>query len=253
MTKSKTSTYASGQEQQTAEYEIDLVELLYRLIEKLKYIILAALFGALFFGVYTFAMITPKYEATSKLYVLNSNDSALNLSDLQIGTYLASDYKEVFSNWHVHEMVLQRLQLDYSYKELSQMVSVTNPTGTRILYVRVVSDNPDEAKAMADEYAKVAQDFIALKMESEEPNIFEEALRPNAPFSPNKTKNLILGFLLGGIFASIIITIQFFMDDRIRTGEEIEKYLNLPVLGVMPYQGPNKAKQANGFWRREQM
>ncbi|MFQ9448332.1 MAG: hypothetical protein ACLR4A_14210 [Christensenellales bacterium] len=69
-------------------------------------------------------------------------DSAINLSDLQVGNYLASDYTEVFSNWHVHEMVLERLGLDYTYSQLSNMVSVTNPQDTRILYVAVQSSDP---------------------------------------------------------------------------------------------------------------
>ena len=93
-----------GQPRGNEDDEINLVELLYRLIEKWKIIALASLLGALIAAVYTFCFITPMYTATSKLYVVNTKDSAINLSDLQIGNYLASDYTEVFSNWHVHEM-----------------------------------------------------------------------------------------------------------------------------------------------------
>ena len=120
-----------GQPRGSEDDEINLVELLYRLIEKWKIIALASLLGALIAAVYTFCFITPMYTATSKLYVVNTKDSAINLSDLQIGNYLASDYTEVFSNWHVHEMVLQRLGLDYTYSQLAGMVSVKNPKDTR--------------------------------------------------------------------------------------------------------------------------
>ncbi len=113
-----------GQPRGNEDDEINLVELLYRLIEKWKIVALASLLGALIAAVYTFCFITPMYTATSKLYVVNTKDSAINLSDLQIGNYLASDYTEVFSNWHVHEMVLQRLGLDYTYSQLAEMVSV---------------------------------------------------------------------------------------------------------------------------------
>ena len=156
-----------GQPRGNEDDEINLVELLYRLIEKWKIIALASLLGALIAAVYTFCFITPMYTATSKLYVVNTKDSAINLSDLQIGNYLASDYTEVFSNWHVHEMVLQRLGLDYTYSQLAGMVSVKNPKDTRILYVSVVSDDPQEAKDMADTYAQVAREFIAVKMDTE--------------------------------------------------------------------------------------
>lgn len=216
------------------EMEIDLVELMYRLLEKAKYIILAAIAGAIIAGVITFQFMTPSYTATSKLYVLNSKDSALSLSDLQIGTQLASDYIEVFSNWHVHEMVNQRMGTDYTYSQLNNMVSVSNPTGTRILYIKVNAGSPEEAKTMADTYAAVAQEFIAAKMETEMPNVFEEALQPSAPSSPNKTRNVILGFMLGAVLACGIIVVQFITDDRIRTSESLEKHLGMATLGMMP-------------------
>lgn len=220
--------------QDSDEMEIDLIELMYRLLEKAKVIILAALAGAIIAAVVTFQFMTPTYTATSKLYVLNSKDSALSLSDLQIGTQLASDYIEVFSNWHVHEMVIQRLGLDYTYTQLDNMVSVSNPADTRILYIEVEAGSPEEAKDLADTYAVVAQEFIAAKMETEMPNVFEEALQPSKPSSPNKTRNVILGFLLGAVLACGIIVVQFITDDRIRTSESLEKYLGMSTLGMMP-------------------
>ena len=226
--------------QESDELEIDLVELMYRLLEKAKYIILAAVLGAIVAGVITFQFMEPTYTATSKLYVLNSKDSALSLSDLQIGTQLASDYIEVFSNWHVHEMVNQRMGTDYSYTQLGKMVKVTNPSDTRILYIEVETGSPEEAKLMADTYALVAQEFIAAKMETEMPNVFEEALQPTKPSSPHKTRNIVLGFMLGALLAGGIITVQFISDDRIRTSENLEKHLGMATLGMMPVTKGNE-------------
>lgn len=227
--------------QESDELEIDLVELMYRLLEKAKLIILAAVVGAIIAGVITFQFMTPTYTATSKLYVLNSKDSALSLSDLQIGTQLAADYIEVFSNWHVHEMVNQRMGTDYSYTQLGKMVRVTNPSFTRILYIEVETGSPEEAKTMADTYALVAQEFIAAKMETEMPNVFEEALTPTRPSSPHKTRNIILGFMLGAVAAIGILTVQFISDDRIRTSENLEKHLHMATLGMMPVTKGNDA------------
>ena len=230
--------------------EIDLVELMYRLIEKWAIIVLSCILGAVIASAYTFLMVTPKYTATSKLYVVNSNDSAINLSDLQIGNYLTTDYMEVFSNWHVHEMVLERLGLDYSYNQLSNMISVTNPSNTRILYIRAVSTDPQEAKDLADTYAEVAREFIAVKMDTKQPNVFEEALLPSAPSSPNKTRNIMLGFLLGLVVSCGIIVVQFLMDDRLRSSDDIEKYVQLPTLGVMPKQTKKAAVKGQGSTNR---
>ena len=231
-----------GQPYEDGEDEIDLVELMYRLLEKWKIIVLACILGALIAGAYTIFFVTPMYTATSKLYVVNAKDSAINLSDLQIGNYLASDYTEVFSNWHVHEMVLQRLGLDYTYTELSSMVSVSNPKDTRILYITVTSTDPQEAKDMADTYAQVAREFIAAKMDTKQPNIFEEALLPSRPASPNKTKNVLMGFVLGFVLCCGVIVVQFLTDDRLRSADDIEKYVQLPTLGVMPKQTKTAAQ-----------
>ena len=235
--------------ERASETEIDLVELFYRLLENLKFILPAALIGAILAGVYTFNFITPKYTATSKLYVVNTANAVVDLSALQIGTQLASDYKEVFSNWHVHERVIEELNLLYTYGQLNNMVSVSNTESQRILHIKVTSTSPDEAKLLADTYAKVAQEFIAETMDMNRPNIFEEALRPSAPSSPNKTRNIILGFLLGGMLAAAVVIIQFIIDDRIRNEEDITKYAGIAVLGVMPVVDTKKAKKS--IWRED--
>ena len=218
------------------QYEIDLLELFYRLIENVKYIIAAAMLGAVLAWLYTTLLVEPLYTATSKLYLINTGSTVISVSDLQIGNYLASDYQEVFKNWHVHDMVIDRLNLPYSYKQLSSMVSVTNPSNTRVLYIRVTSPSPDEAKLMADTYAEVAKEFISTTMDAREPNVFEEALKPTSPSSPSKRRNLLIGFVIGFLIACGIITIRYLMDDKIHSSEDIEKYINLPCLGMLPMQ-----------------
>ena len=221
------------------EPEIDLVEIVFRLVENIKYIVPAAILGAILAAIYTFNFVTPMYTAVAKLYVVNTSNAVVDLSALQIGTQLASDYKEVFSNWHVHERVIEELDLPYSYNKLNQMVSVSNTESQRILHIRVVSPSPDEAKLMADTYARVAQEFIADTMDMQRPNIFQEALRPSAPSSPNKTRNILLGFLLGFVLSAGVVVVQYLVDDRIRSEEEITRYLDLPVLGIMPAEEDN--------------
>ncbi len=225
-----------GTNETADEYEIDLLELFYRLLENVRYIIAAALIGVLLAWLYTTILVDPLYTATTKLYVLNAGDSAINLSDLQIGNYLASDYQEVFKNWHVHDMVIDRLGLSYSYKQLSNMISVSNPSNTRILYIKVTSKSPEEAKLLADTYAEVAQEFIATTMDTRQPNLFEEALLPSSPSSPNVKRNMLLGFLLGFLAACAVITVRYLMDDKIHSSEDVEKYLGIPTLGMLPMQ-----------------
>lgn len=213
---------------------IDLLELYYRLLEKAKFVVFSALFCAVLAFCITYFLIAPQYTSTAKLYVLNAKDSAINLSDLQLGNYLASDFKEVFDNHIVHERVIENLGLDYDVGKLSSMVSVNNPVDTRILYISVTSKSPKESMMIANEYAAVAREFIAAAMDMDQPNTFEDAVLPTKPTSPSKTRNTIIGFLAGLFLSVAIISISFVTGDKIRTSADIQKYIALPTLGMLP-------------------
>ncbi len=229
--------------------EIDLVALFTRYLEKIHWILLTAVLGAVIAGILVFTLITPIYQATSKIYIVGS-DTTISLSDLQIGSNLAADYQEVFKNWHVHELVDKRLNLNYSYTKLAGMISVSNPSNTHVLYVSVKSPDPEEAKLIADTYAQVAREFIAAKMDMREPNIFEEAKLPDKPVSPNKTRDVIIGFLLGALLAMAVITVKFLTDDRIMTGEDISK-AGLVTLGMIPLQEESAKKSGRRVYGRD--
>lgn len=219
------------------EIEIDLMELFFRLLENAKKIIAGALVGMLIFGAYSFLLATPMYEATCKIYVMSASDSAINLSDLQIGSYLTSDYQEVFKTWEVHEQVIRNLGLDYNYIELENMLTVTNPSDTRILAITVTSSDPAEAKAMANEYAAVASRYISQTMETDEPSVLSQALQPTKPVSPRKMFNTALGLLLGALVMIAVVTVQFILDDKIRTDDDIRKHTGMATLAIVPTNG----------------
>ena len=238
-------------EREDDEVQIDLMELLYRLIEKMRYIALATVACTLAAALITMLFISPKYTARAKLYVKNGSGSGINLSDLQIGNYLASDYTEVFSNWHVHEQVIENLNLPYDYDQMNEMIDISNPNDTRILYIGVTSKDAREAQQIANEYARVAQEFIADKMETSEPSLFEEALLPSKPTSPSLTKNTLLGFFAGLLCSCGFFVVQFLLDDRIRTSEDIERISGLTTLGMMPVQSAERARQEKKEIRRQ--
>ena len=203
------------------ETTIDLAELFYRLLDKAKFIIVAALLGAIIAFCVTKFFMTPMYQASAK----------------------ASDYVQVFDNWHVHEMVKRRLNLDYTYAQMGKMISVENPTNTRILKVTVQSDDPQEAADMALTYVQVAREFIAAKMDMDMPTIFEEPQLPTRPYSPSTMKNTVLGFLLGLLLMCGIVVVQFLADDRVRNADKLEKQLGLATIGMMPVQSYDLSRE----------
>ena len=135
------------------EETIDLLELFMGLLAHWQLIAATALVGAVLAALYTFFLVTPMYKATATIYVVSRNDSVLNFSDLQVGSELTSDYIKVFEMWEVHEKVINALNLDYTYSEMASMLSVTNTADTRMLDITVTDSDPEEAAAIANEYA----------------------------------------------------------------------------------------------------
>lgn len=216
------------------EFEIDLIELLYRMLASWKLIAILALAGMLAaFGI-TYFLVTPLYQAKSTIYVISRSDSVINMSDLQIGTALTQDYIKVFDMWEVHEQVISNLDLPYSYTQMRKNLSVTNTSNTRMLDITVTSANPEEAAAIANEYAKVASDFIAETMSTDKPNIVSVALVPSNPVSPSMVRNVAIGFLAGAVLAAAIVTIRMLLDDKIKTAEDIRRYTGLVNLAIVP-------------------
>ena len=218
---------------------IDWVSLIFRLLENIHWILLAGILAAVVTGLYVKTSVKPIYQATSKLYIAGS-ESTISLADLQLGSSLATDYQEAFKIWHVHEMVDERLGLDYSYSKLASMVSVNAPSGSHLLYINTRSTDPQEAKLLADTYAEVAQEFIAEKMELRRPQLLEIALLPTRPISPNITSAILRAFVIGALVVAAIIALLYLLDDKIRVAEDIEKVSDLATLGIIPKQTKSK-------------
>lgn len=215
------------------EDAIDLVELFFRLLASWKMILCFAVALAIASAVITQFFITPMYQATTSIYVL-SRDSAVNLSELNLGTALTNDYIKVFNMWEVHAKVKENLSLDYTYRQLSRHLSVMNSTNTRILEISFTSPSPEEARDVANMYAKVACDFIEETMSTDRPNIMSSALLPTSPISPNKTRNIMIGFFLGAVLAAGIVVLRYLMDDKYKTADDIRKYTGLNTLAAIP-------------------
>ena len=242
--------YRSEVRPQQEEDTIDLLELCMGLLDHWKFIAAAAAAGAVLAALYTFLLVTPLYKATSTIYVVSRNDSVLNLSDIQIGSALTSDYIKVFEMWEVHEKVISALDLDYTYTQMAAMLSVTNPTDTRMLDITVTDADPEEAAAIANEYAKVGSRYISDKMKTDEPTIMSSARVPANPFSPSKSKNILLGFLAGFVLSCGVVVLRVLLDDTYKSAEEIRKYTGMVVLASVPLVGGTEPKKGSNFQRR---
>lgn len=229
------------------EFEIDLRELWGILLHWLWLIIICAvLAGAAGFAVSRFLM-TPIYNSTTKIIVLSKDDdSGLEYSDLQLSTQLGNDYPEIIKSRHVLEQVIENCNLNTSYAALYNRVTITSSTSSRIISITVKDEQPDKAKEIADEIREVAAVRIKEIMNIEAVNMVDAAYLPKSPSSPSVIKYTLIAFILGGIACAGILVVRYLLDDTIKTTEDIEKYLELSALGMIPdgeHTGKTKKKK----------
>ena len=217
------------------EMEIDLMEIAGVILSKLWIIILSGITAALVFIVVTMLFITPQYESTTKMYVLSQQDNnTLTSSDMQTSLFLTKDYAELIKSRTVTEGVIAQLNLDMTDKQLLKKISVGTSSDTRILSITVTDVDPYQACQIANAVRDVAANHIQNVMNIDAVNVVETANIPNEKASPSLSKNGIIGGLLGVILATAIILIVYLTNDTIKSQEDVEKYLQLSVLGTIP-------------------
>lgn len=222
----------TGSTQQT---EIDLAELFQSFLAKWYFLLAGLVLGILIAGLYTYFLVTPLYTATSKLYMVsNSSESIVNLSDLNLGTSLSNDYKELLMVRPILEEIAEEENLPYSYEGLRRMISISTITNTRILVISVTAASPKEAKTIANALADKAVETIPVLMDTARPNIAERAIEPSSKSSPNMRRNILLGGVAGLAIVLAILTILFLMDDTVSTSEDLEKLMGILPMTVIP-------------------
>ncbi len=230
-------------EERYEETEIDLVEVFHALVSKIWLIILLAALGFGLMVGYTMLFVKPTYSSSSTIYILSKTKSITSLADFQIGTQLTQDYKVIITSRPVLEEVIQNLGLNTTYDALKKQISINNPDNTRFLEITITDTDAYLAKKIVDELTDVSVKNTASVMDTEPPNIMDYGQVPEKPIAPSMKKNGIIGGLLGFVLACAIIIIQFMMNDSIKTGEDVEKYLGLNVLGMIPLEeGVSKRK-----------
>lgn len=221
---------------------VDLAGMFFRILEKFWIILVSAAVCATVMGVLAGNSVMT-YSATSKLYIVNKDSSGVNISDLQLGTVLTLDYQEVFKTWEVHKMVIEELDLPYSYQQMQSMLTISNPEETRILYITVSNPDAKMAAEIANAYAKAAKTFIINTMEGVVPSDFSIALEPSVGSGANVGSSAVIGFVGGGVLAVAILAFLFVLDNRPRSPEAIQQYGGIPTLSVFP---ANKDKHSAG-------
>ena len=219
------------------KFEIDVFQLVKVLWKRKFLIVLAALVAGLAAFAYSSFVIQPQYTSTTRIYVVNRNQAdkpGLTNQDLQAGSYLVKDYREIILSQDVLEKVVADQNLNMDAKTLGRKVSVTVPADTRIVSISVRDGKPEEASRIANALREVAAQKIISVTKVSDVTTLEEARPATSPSSPNIRRNTIMATIAGVGFVTVIVLLVELLDDRVKRPEDIEEVMHISLLGVIP-------------------
>ena len=224
------------------EMEIDLLSLFSYLIGKWKTLLIAAVIGGVLALAYTMLQ-TPMYQSSSMLLILSrtsetNNSTTTSTSDFQIGTQLIEDLSVIATSDAVMEEVAKAVQeqndLTLTTAEITDMVTVKVQDNTRILEISATNADPDVAYTIAETMTTKTSEQMAEITQTNPATVIAEPKIADEPVDNGMTKNLAIGILLGLVLVGGIYTVKFLVNDRIQDEDDIEKYLEVGVLAVIP-------------------
>lgn len=218
------------------EIEIDMGELFAVVRHKIKWIvIIGVICGAIGFCVSYFLM-TPMYKSSTKIYVLSKqNSDGMSYNDLQMSAQLAEDCASLIKSRTVTGEVIEQLQLDMTDEELAECIDIGEVSSSgRVIEISVTYPEASVAQKIADTIREVSADNFLKIMEVQAVNTVEVANIPKKPSSPSVKKYTLLGLFAGVFLSIIVVIIMHITNNKLCTRDDVEKYLGLSVLGVMP-------------------
>ena len=214
--------------------EIDVLSLLRTIWRKKFLILLTAILTTGLAFAYSAFLATPQYDSTTRLYVVNqSSDNVAGITnqDLQAGSFLVKDYKEIILSQDVLKNVTTTLGIADDIKE---KITVNIPVDTRILSITVRDSDPNQAATIANTLRDEAAKKIIEVTKVSDVTTLEAALPAEKPSTPQTKRNLVLGFIVGAFLATALVIVLEVLDDRVKRPQDIEEGLGMTLLGVVP-------------------
>src|SRR5699024_4357275 len=182
------------------EEEISLVELFSILKKHVRLIILTTLLTTVIAAIYTFFLVTPKYQSSTEMLVSHSSDSTtqnVTQQDINTSIQLINTYSDIISNEVILEPVIEELGLNMTTNQLKNSISVQTENNSQVFYIQVQNENPYEASEIANTTASYFQEEIYEIMNVDNVTIISTATPNVNPVSPNNLLNIVIGVLLG--------------------------------------------------------
>ena len=214
------------------ESTIDLSKMLQIIRKNLKLLIILPIICLLISAIVTFFFLDSKYQASTQVLVnQKESDSQMMAQEVQSNIQLVNTYSEIVKSPRIIDKVSKKLERAYSTSELSSMVSVSNQAESQLLNIAVDSKSKNDSEHIANTVAQVFSEEVPGIMNVDNVSILSEANDTAKQVAPKKGINLLVGLVGGFLIALIIIFIKEILDKRIKSEEDVENELNIPVLG----------------------
>ena len=220
------------------EETIDLREYFFILKKKIWLIVASALVCGLISGLVSFFVLTPVYEANTSLIVNkeveNETTQMTTTDDLNYVQKLALTYGEIIKSRTVITSTINKLNLDMTYEELSESISVTNVDSTQIIKISVQNKNPLIATKICNTIPQIFTTEVQRIVKASGVEVIDKAILPENPIKPNKTMNVLIAMVLGIMASVFIIFLIEALNTKIKEPKDIEEKLGISVFGVVP-------------------
>jgi capsular polysaccharide biosynthesis protein len=217
--------------------KISLKKLLETVKRRLWLIVLLTAGAGLVSGLVSYFYLTPVYQASTQILVnqKNNTQNLYNQNQIQTDVQLINTYNVIIKSPAILDKVIEDLNLKVTTDQLNQKITVVSETDSQVINLSVQDTNPGQAAQIANKIAGVFQTEVPKIMNVDNVSILAEAAaHPHqAPVKPNKTVNIVIGLVVGLIAGLGITLLLEYLDQTVKTEQEIEQLLGLPVLGVI--------------------
>lgn len=218
--------------------EINLNELLNYFWTK-KILIIVCFIVSLYGGImYSTVFQKPMYKSYTTLLLTPENkESTITNSDITLNRNLVDTYREIIKSKKILNTVIENLDLDYTYSMINRHVSVESVNETEIIKISVTDENKWLAMYIANEIATVFKTEVVKIYKLENIAIIDTAELSNSPYNINTAKQVLISGVLGLAVGFGIAFVIYYFDTTIKSAEDIEKKIGLPVIGSIPETG----------------
>lgn len=226
--------------------ELDIIELLYAIKNKVKYIIITVVIFAMLGLIYSKFLVTPMYKSSTTFVLSKSKESstqsetssssteAITQSDISLNSKLVSTYSEIIKSKTIAKEVIDSLGLDMSISEFKSNISVTSKDDTELIEITVSNSDPKLSADIANSLAEVFREKVNEIYKIDNLSVIDIAEPESTPYNIGTVKNIILFALVGLVISCGAIFVIVYFDDTIKDEKDVEALLNVPVIASIP-------------------